>query len=292
MEKIPFEGIKNMRDLGGIRTADGRSIRKKKLLKSGQLFAATQKDIERLVRDYQVEMIVDLRTRAEREACPDPAIKGVSNLWNPLFTEDVEKTGVFASDEKDILEKHLKALFIVSHQSDAMMETALKEVRQMVQTEDFEPEAYMARMYQKLVNNQVVQKQIRQFFRLLGNRRDGAVLWHCGAGKDRSGICMALLLYALGVTKETIIEIYRETAESSSDTVDYLLERLFPASVAGNLEYQAIARRIFGEKTCYIEAFFTAIEKDYVSVDHYLQKAIEVHVDNLVRLKTLYLTAK
>ena len=46
MEKIPFEGIKNMRDLGGIRTADGRSIRKKKLLKSGQLFAATQKDIE------------------------------------------------------------------------------------------------------------------------------------------------------------------------------------------------------------------------------------------------------
>ena len=71
--------------------------------------------------------------------------------------------------------------------------------------------------------------------------------------------------------------------------MDYLLEKLFPASEPGNLEHQAIARRLFGVKTCYIESFFDAVEKDYISLDNYLQKALELHVENLVRLRTLYL---
>ena len=167
--------------------------------------------------------------------------------------------------------------------------TVAEDVRQMITQEEFDPETYMARMYHKFINNQVIQKQIKQFFSLLVNRRGGAVLWHCGAGKDRSGICSALLLYALGVPKDKIIEDYALSAESSEDTVEYILEKLFPADVPGNDEYQALARRIFGAKTCYIEEFFKAIEKDFISVDNYLQKAVELHVDNLVRLKTLYL---
>lgn len=290
MGKILFDGIKNARDLGGIQTKDGKYIRPKMLLKSGKLSDATELDIRKLKEDYQVELIIDLRTKKERIQYPDPIIKGIPDVWNPIFTEDIQGAGVFTPGEKEILENHLKALFIVSHRADEMTETAMREVREMIQNEEFDPESYMARMYHKFINNQVVQKQIKQFFSLLHNRRGGAVLWHCGAGKDRSGICTALLLYALGVSKEDIIENYALSAESSEDAVDYLLEQLFPADVPGNLEYQAIARRIFGVKTCYIEAFFDAIEKDYISIENYLQKAIELHVDNLVRLKTLYLT--
>ena len=170
-----------------------------------------------------------------------------------------------------------------------MEDAAVEAVREMVQKEQFDPEAYMARIYHKFVNNQVIQKQVKQFFSMLVNRRGGAVLWHCGAGKDRSGVCCALLLYALGVPKADIIECYASTEESSEDAVEYILEKLFPASVSGNAQYQELARKIFGKKTCYIEAFFNAIEKDYISVDNYLQKAVELHVDNIVRLKTLYL---
>ena len=289
MGKITLQGVKNARDLGGILTADGREIRKKRLLKCGQLSEATQKDIEILREEYGVKLIVDLRTEGERKAYPDPEIRGVSNIWNPIFKEDIQGAGVLTPGEKEILEKHLKSLFILSHRFDSMEEEAVKDVREMIQEKEFDPEVYMARMYHKFVNNQVVQKQIKQFFAMLVNRRGGAVLWHCGAGKDRSGICAALLLYALGVPKETIIENYALTAESSEDTVDYILEKLFPADVPGNEEYQSLARRIFGAKTCYIEEFFRAIEKDFISVDNYLQKAVELHVDNIVRLKTLYL---
>ena len=291
MGKISLQGVKNARDLGGIQTADGRKIRKKKLIKSGRLSEATPQDLATLRDEYDVKLIVDLRTEGERKAFPDPEIRGVSNIWNPIFKEDIQGTSVFTPGEREILERHLKSLFILSHRFDEMEDEAVKDVRAMIREEEFDPETYMARMYHKFINNQVIQKQMKQFFSLLVNRRGGAVLWHCGAGKDRSGICSALLLYALGVPKDTIIENYALSAESSEDTVDYILEKLFPAEIPGNDEYQALARRIFGAKTCYIEEFFKAIEKDYISIDNYLQKAVELHVDNLVRLKTLYLTS-
>ena len=292
MGKIPLQGVKNARGLGGIETADGKRIRNRCLIKCGQLCGATQQDIEVLRDQYGVKLIVDLRTQMERIKFPDPEIKGIANIWNPIFKEDIQGAGVFTPGEKEILEKYLKALFILNHRWEKMGETenaAVEAVREMIQKEKFDPDAYMARIYHKFVNNQVIQKQIKQFFSLLVNRRGGAVLWHCGAGKDRSGICCALLLYALGVPKEQIVDYYASVEESSEDTVDYILEKLFPEKVPGNREYQELARKIFGVKNCYIEAFFDAIEKDYISVDNYLQKAVELHVDNIVRLKTLYL---
>ena len=190
MGKIPLQGVKNARDLGGIETADGKRIRNRCLIKCGQLCGATQQDIEVLRDQYGVKLIVDLRTQMERIKFPDPEIKGIANIWNPIFKEDIQGAGVFTPGEKEILEKHLKALFILNHRWEKMGETenaAVEAVREMIQKEKFDPDAYMARIYHKFVNNQVIQKQIKQFFSLLVNRRGGAVLWHCGAGKDRSG---------------------------------------------------------------------------------------------------------
>ena len=48
---IPFEGLHNTRDLGGMPTADGRTIAPAKLLRSGALHKASEKDFERLVGD-------------------------------------------------------------------------------------------------------------------------------------------------------------------------------------------------------------------------------------------------
>lgn len=289
MSKIMLKGIPNVRELGGIRTKDGRRIRTGKLIKSGMLCRASAEDICTLTEEYQVKLIVDLRTKKERELMPDPEIKGVSQIWNPIFMEDMQGVGVFPPDERDILENRLKALFIVRHRADEKTREAMDEVRNMVRTDELDPDVYMQRMYQKFVNNQIVQNQVKQFFALLRNNREGAVLWHCAAGKDRSGICTALLLYALGVSREDIITNYMESAESSEDAVDYLLEKLFPSSEPDYEKYRELARKFFGAKACYIEAFFDAVEKDYTSVDNYLQKALELHVDNIVRLKTLYL---
>ncbi len=288
--RIPLTALSNTRDLGGLKTKDGHYVRTRKLIKSGMLYGAPEEDLRVLRDEYQVKLIVDLRTRKERKMMPNPRIKGVSEIWNPLFMEDIHGLGVFQPDERDILENRLKSLFILSHRSDENTEEAVRQIREMVQSPDLDPERYMKRLYQKFINNQIIQKQVKQFFNLLMNNRDGAILWHCAAGKDRSGMCAALLLYALGVSKEDIIDNYMSTAESSQDAVEYLLAKMFPGSDEESQGYRSLARKFFDLKPCYIESFFDAIERDYVSIDNYLQKALEIHVDNLVRLRTLYLS--
>ena len=289
MGKINMTGIKNIRDLGGIKTVDGHKIKEKTLLKSGMLYQATEQDLAILKEEYQLKMIIDLRTIKERQIMPNPCMKDVSEIWNPLYMEHIQGLHVFSKDEREIIENHLKALFVVNHKADEQTKRYMDQVRAMVKEEDFDADAYMARMYQKFVNNQIIQKQMKQFFQLLMNHRGGAILWHCSAGKDRTGMITALLLTALGVSRKDILADYMASNESSQDAVDLILEKLFPADKPGNLEYQEQARKLFSARECYIEAFFHAIEKDYVSVENYLQKALELHVDNIVRLKTLYL---
>ena len=69
---IPFEGLRNTRDLGGMPTADGRTIAPAKLLRSGALHKASEQDLARLVGDYDLAGVIDFRTQLERDKEPDP----------------------------------------------------------------------------------------------------------------------------------------------------------------------------------------------------------------------------
>jgi len=290
MGKIDFTGIQNARDLGGIRTQDGRVIRRKRLIKSGCISGATEADLDLLLNKYKVKLIIDLRTDTERKALPEPCIEehGISIVWNPLYMEKIQDV-LFTKTDREIIENHLKALFIMHKQVDPDTEYAMDDVRKMVKALSFDADEYMERMYQKFVNNQIIQKQVKQFFGMLMNKRGGSILYHCSAGMDRTGMLTALLLYALGVSKEDIIKEYIKASESSADAVDLIIDKLFPAGEPDSQLYRERARKLFAGRECYIRSFFDAIEEDYVSIDNYLQKALELHVDNLVRLKTLYL---
>ncbi len=272
MGKIVLEGIQNARDLGGIRTKDGRELKEKALIRSGTLYTATEADICKLKEEYRLSMIIDLRTERERKSMPQPCVKDVSTIWNPVYMENIQGLHQLSQEEREILEIYGKKMCIGDPTSKF-----------------FDADDYMARMYHKFVNNQVVQKQLKQLFSLLMNNRDGSILWYCSAGKDRSGIVAALVLYALGVSKEEIIKDYEASAEAPDDTINLIIEKLLPEGMGKYKEYRDAVRKLFGAKRCYIESFFKAIENDYVSIDNYLQKALELHVDNLVRLKTLYL---
>ncbi len=290
MSKIAFTGIPNARDLGGIQTADGREIRKKRLIKSGCISGATEEDIDLLLNKYKVKLIIDLRTDTERKAIPEICVeKDVTFVWNPLYMENIQGL-LFTKTDREVIENHLEALFILNKQADETTGYAMEAVRKMIKAPDFDADQYMACMYRKFINNQIIQKQIKQFFGMLMNKRGGSILWHCSAGMDRTGMLAALLMYALGVPKERIIADYVQASESSQDAVDLIIEKLFPTSEACWCEYREQAKKLFAGRECYIRSFFDAIEEDYVSVDNYLQKALELHVDNLVRLRTLYLT--
>ena len=289
LNSLSFDGIPNFRDLGGIETADGHVVKRGLLFRSGQLTGASYEDIRRLREDLQVKLIIDLRTDGERKLMPNACLQGIAEIWNPLYSDDIKKPEIFRPDETDVLMNRIKSLFILHEGEDFSAEEAVRQVRSMITEEGIDPGYYMGRLYQKFVNNQIVHKQVKQFFSMLINNRGGSILYHCATGKDRTGILTALLLYALGVSKESIICNYMEAAESSEDAVNFLIERLFPQTCDNYKVYRALAAVFFGSKTCYIREFFDAVERDYVSIDNYLQKAFEVRVDNKVRLKTLYL---
>ena len=64
----------------------------------------------------------------------------------------------------------------------------------------------MLKQYESLVHDEYSIKQYARFLDVLLHQNEGAVLWHCSAGKDRVGVGTALLLCALGVPKKTIYE--------------------------------------------------------------------------------------
>ena len=59
---IELEGLPNTRDIGGIRAADGRYVKHARLLRSGALAGATERDLEVLLDDFDVRTVSDRRS--------------------------------------------------------------------------------------------------------------------------------------------------------------------------------------------------------------------------------------
>ena len=89
MEIIRQKRLKNYRDLGGIRTVDGRTIKPHMLIRGTALFAPTVLGIKILKDKYNLKTIIDLRTQKELLEKPDVLIEGVEIIHMPVITEAV-----------------------------------------------------------------------------------------------------------------------------------------------------------------------------------------------------------
>ena len=123
------------------------------------------------------------------------------------------------------------------------------------------------------------------FLQLLTLPEDSALVFHCSAGKDRTGIATALLLYALGVDEKVIMDDYlasnyyrRQENERSAG---------FMAKAMG-LD-TATARTMLSVKAVYLESTFSAIRASYGSIDNYLEKALGLTADRLQAIRAKYL---
>ena len=81
-KKLTFENIRNIRDIGGITTKDGRKIKANKLIRSDSLFNASSKDITDL--NNLIEMIIDLRSDREITSKPDPYLSNAEYIHLPV----------------------------------------------------------------------------------------------------------------------------------------------------------------------------------------------------------------
>ncbi|KOV26957.1 hypothetical protein ADK60_20355 [Streptomyces sp. XY431] len=230
----------NFRDAGGYRTADGQWVRTGVVYRSGDLSRLTDQDLAKL-RRLGIRTVFDLRTPGEQMTAPDrvPAGATVVNA-NVLGVAD---TGAFN---------------VTSPQA---------AVQAMVDAERTMVSADSARTAYHSVLNALVE------------RNDENVLFHCTAGKDRTGWASAALLTALGVPRETVEADYLASNTYRAAEIAATLAQLPPA-------YQAIYKPLLDVRSEYLAAGFDEVQRKFGSFDAYLKSGLGLDKRDLRDLRS------
>jgi protein tyrosine/serine phosphatase len=204
---IRLEGAANVRDLGGLPTEDGRVTRPGRALRADNLQGLTPTDVRRLVHEIGVRTVIDLRTSIEVEKeGPGPLTREplVAHRHCSLFPEGGQMTDVDADALLPWQADDRPAPVVVDggHASPGDIASGLSIGYYLGYLRD-RPDSVVAAL------------------RAMAGDGGAAVL-HCAAGKDRTGVVVALALAAVGVTREAIIADYVATG----DVLDAILDRL------------------------------------------------------------------
>ena len=148
----------------------------------------------------------------------------------------------------------------------------------------------MCELYRSLVTQEFAIAHYRQFFALLLAQTDGALLYHCTAGKDRVGVGTMLLLTALGVDWPVIVENYLVTNERMAASTDCLLTAV--ANYDLSEAEREVIRTFDRADAAFLTAARDAIAVRYGSVDAFLTQALGVGASERETLRARYLTTE
>lgn len=249
---LNLEGGCNFRDLGGYRTRGGREVKWGRVFRTGVLSYFTPKDHEQLDQ-LGVRAICDLRRAEEREYEP--------TRWPDANTQHL-------SWEDGAAPPTIRS--VAANNSHAYTAAGMH--------------AAMINLYSELPK--WMAPRLRGTFKCIAEG-DVPILVHCAAGKDRTGIAIALLLAVLDVPHETIIEDYLLT--NACDLVQFMLaqHQLKLGEADGDHPLltmpEDIRRVLFAADADYLNEAFGQITRDYGGVSEYLRK--EVGVDEATRAK-------
>jgi protein-tyrosine phosphatase len=185
MSWIELDGAVNVRDLGGLPTGDGRQTVAGRLLRADNLQELSASDVVKLVRDIGVTTVVDLRSSAELASegpAPLDSVAGVRHAHHPVLPEVGSGTDAAAD------------ALLIRRQQDRLRFPGDPTCAHYLGYLDDYPDPVVGAL------RSITQAQ-------------GAALVHCAAGKDRTGVVVALALTAAGVVPEAVIADYAATGE-------------------------------------------------------------------------------
>jgi protein-tyrosine phosphatase len=251
---LALEGSCNLRDFGGLATTDGRHVREGRLLRSGVLHRLTPSAVDAL-RAMDLRSVCDLRRTEERQLHPNPAFGDACRAfeWDSRVESSPMRERGFAASP------------------------TLEDAR-----------AAMVGMYQRLPY--VLQPRLAGAFAAIAHAGHGATLIHCSAGKDRTGVAVALVLEMLGVPREAIVADYVYTNEAVDLAEQLLGDGTAGAGLAATaapiLALPPVARAAMLEAhPTYIAAAFAAIEARHGTVERYLLDELRLDATLPVELR-------
>ncbi|MFB7339712.1 tyrosine-protein phosphatase [Streptomyces hydrogenans] len=237
---IRLQGTANFRDAGGYRTRDGQWVRMGEVYRSDALDRLTDADLAKL-RRLGVRTVLDLRMQSERAAAPDRVPAGATHV----VADVLAGSGTFTSMPG----------------TPAEAEAMMTEGNRFMVSGDTAKAAY-ATVLDEITD---------------GAGADG-VVFHCTAGKDRTGWAEAALLTALGVPEETVMADYLASNTYRAAANEAVLSHLPPAQAA-------VYKPLLDVRPGYLNASFDEVREEFGSFRAYLREGVAVDAHQLKALK-------
>lgn len=249
---LSLQGVHNFRDAGGYALSGGGRMRRRMVWRSGQHHAATDADLDRIAA-LDLASVFDLRSSRERAShpCRRP----------PEFSAHV----VLCADPETRHAPHVAA-------SKGLRGRTVQSTRDS-----------LARNYARIVFRPELQVMIRNWFAMLGEGQ-GPSLVNCMAGKDRTGIAVALLHAAIGVHPDDILADYLLTNTAGDVEARIASGAATVRAITGPLD-EAVLRVLMGVEAAYLESAWAAIDERYGSRDTYLERELGLDAAGRERLR-------
>ncbi len=196
-EQIQFDTLRNIRDLGGYRAADGRHVRYGVLLRGPALCGLSGEDI-RKIDSMKLKTLFDLRSQTEAAANPEYIPDGCGYLRE---CASIDRYGNEIDFSPGAIE-NITHKFI----------TLFRLIRGMVNNDIYDCMPFSNPAF-------------RQMFALLSKPDTTPMYFHCAAGKDRTGIAAILILMMLGVSEQDALDDYELTNVYYADRIAASLKR-------------------------------------------------------------------
>jgi protein-tyrosine phosphatase len=223
--EIEFEGILNFRDLGGCTVNGGRQVACRRVFRSGGMWDATPADVLKLQKEIGLRSVLDLRDKAEIKT---------RGSWQET-TEITYVNVPLSTDSGNI--------------------GAVELVRSLGDT----GKAYLLNMQDRSYGRRLV-----ECLQVIAEA-DYPLVFHCSAGKDRTGVLAACLLSVLGVDSGNIIEDYTLTGPYMARHIERLSRDPDDAKFL-----QSLPGFMFKASAASMELFLSTMKKNYGSIRNYL----------------------
>ena len=263
---IKLKSIKNIRDIGGFITEDGKQIKKGKIFRSGALNNMSKQDADHL-KQLGIDTIIDLRTENEINKNPDINIDGFKYINCPINAVEISK-------HQNRLEEYMNgsvsdeetAYYAAEYLRDIDMEQITKDIWR-------EPDSLL---------------QIKKVIEILLDENTKGVLFHCTSGKDRTGVVSVVIERALGLSRESLVLDYYASAipyYCASENMSLILEEQ-----GYSVDLSNKVRALLGIGPGMAETIITWWDSNnYEDVNGYYEKMLGLSTEHIINLRNKYL---
>jgi len=240
--QIDFQHVVNFRDIGGIRTLDGKTVKWGKVFRSDNLSKLKTSEFARFS-DLKIGTVYDLRTKNEIRGKEDHLPKSTRYLHTPTV-----------KDNGDLLTQLRKKVV----NGDISEEESIR---------------LTVKLYQDNVSENLpaVKSLLHQIL-----FSETPVLYHCSAGKDRTGIVTALILSILNVDRQIILDEYLLSNFYRRDKVEKMLGKAKLAKIIKPHLNLKVIENFMSVDTLYIMATFDFIDQKYGGMDEFITNELQI----------------